>query len=404
MTETVRYAPLVDRIGGPGAAAWDIHFRAQARKEAGEDIILLTVGDPDFDTPATITDVAVASMRGGRTHYTPSGGEIELRRAVAAHHQRLHGQPTGCEQVVIVPGAQCGLFAAALCLLGPGDEVIVPEPTYVTYAGVIGATGATPVNIPLSPERDFHPDPADVAAAVSDRTRAILLNSPHNPTGVVFRRPELEAIVEICRRYDLWLISDEVYASLTFERPHVSPCSLPEMAARTVVASSPSKSHAMTGWRIGWVVAPVEIAAHMTNLMACMLYGSPPFIQDAAVHALTTEVEGLESMRAAFRARRDLVCDTLARTPGMTLHRPESGMFVMIDVRGTGLSAQDFAEGLLAREGVSVLPADPFGPSATGHVRLSFSSGDAELAEGCRRIVRYAHAIDGQAPEAARAG
>jgi len=382
----MRFSSFVDRIAGEGSQAWAVHNRALALRAEGRDVILLSVGDPDLDTPAPIVARLAESVRAGRTHYTPIAGEPALRRAIAGKHRRITGQQVEPGQVVVVPGAQCGLFATAQCLLEPGCEAILFDPAYTTYEAVIEATGARPVRVRLEPERGFHFDPAALAAAVTPRTRAILMNSPHNPTGAVATRAEVEAVAEACRAHDLWLISDEVYAGLTFERPHLSPCALPGMAERTAVVSSLSKSHAMTGWRLGWVVGPPALAEHLGRLLLCMLYGLPPFIQDAAVTALATEVA---DMRALYRRRRDLVCDRLAQLPGLVCHRPESGMFAMLDVRPTGLSAADFAGRLLDQQAVSLLPGDGFGPAGRGHVRLCLAAPEPRLLEACERIARF---------------
>lgn len=386
----MRFSPLVERIAGEGSRAWQIHFQATQRQRRGEEVIVLSVGDPDFGTPSPIVERAVEALRAGRTRYTPISGEPELRAAIARWHERLTGLAVDPEEVVVTAGAQNGLFLSSLCLLAPGDEVIVPVPMYVTYEAVFEASGAKAVTIACPPEAGFHPDPAAIAAAVTERTRAVYLNTPHNPTGAVLSRAELEAICETCRRHDLWLVCDEVYAALTFEAEHLSPCALPGMAERTVVISSLSKSHAMTGWRAGWMIAPSGLARHAHDLLLCSLYGLPGFVQDAAVFALEQAGEELAEMRALYRRRRDLVCDALAEVPGLLARKPEGGMFVMIDVRGTGLSSQDFAQGLLDRQAVSVLPGEGFGAVAAGHLRLSLTASEEVLAEACRRIAAHA--------------
>jgi len=388
----MRYAALVDRIAGHGARAWDIHYAAQQRRDNGEDVIVLSVGDPEFDTPAPIVDAAVASLRRGRHHYTPTIGILELRAAVARHHHGTTGQPVDAANVAILPGAQNALMTVALCVLGDGDEVIVPEPMYVTYEGVIGARGARLVNVSLRPEDDFQIDPGRIEAAVGPDSRAILINTPHNPTGAVISYDVLEGLADICRRHDLWMISDEVYASITYDAHHVSPCALLGMAERSATVSSLSKSHAMTGWRLGWVVGPRDLIQHVETLSGAMLYGSPPFIQDAALLALDEELPQLADMKAAYRTRRDLVCAALEAIDGISAKRPAGGMFVMADVRDSGLSSRRFMEGLYERENVSVLAGDAFGPSGAGHIRISLAPSEPELLEGCRRIARFAAA------------
>lgn len=389
----MRFSNLTQRIAGDGAAAWDIHYRALALQEQGKDILLLSVGDPDFDTPPPIVQAAIDSLLAGNTHYADVRGKRSLRESIARRHQMRSGQPVDADQVVVLAGAQCALFSVAQCVLNPGDEVIVAEPMYVTYEAVFGACGAVVIPVPVRSENGFRVLPEDVAARITPRTRALALNSPHNPSGASLSRQTWLELSELCIAHDLWLISDEVYSELLFEGEHVSPASLPGMAERTATLNSLSKSHAMTGWRVGWVVAPASLAGHLENLALCMLYGSPDFIQDAAVVALETQLPELEAMRLAYRQRRDLVCESLADCPGVRALKPDGGMFVMVDIRETGLSAQAFADRLLDGYGVSVLAGEAFGPSAAGHIRLGLVLGAAPLRDACQRIVRCATAL-----------
>ncbi|WP_194792283.1 pyridoxal phosphate-dependent aminotransferase [Pseudomonas sp. UFMG81] len=382
----MRFSSLTQRIAGDGAAAWEIHYRALAMLEQGRDVLLLSVGDPDFDTPAPIVQAAMASLQAGNTHYADVRGKRSLREAIARRHQQRSGQAVTADQVTVLAGAQCALFCVAQCVLEPGDEVIVAEPMYVTYEAVFGACGAKVIPVPVRPEHGFRVQPEDVAARITPRTRALALNSPHNPSGASLPRSTWEALAELCIGHDLWLISDEVYSELLFDGEHVSPGSLPGMAERTATLNSLSKSHAMTGWRVGWVVGSPALAGHLENLALCMLYGSPDFIQDAAVAALEQPLPELDGMREAYRQRRDLVCTSLADCPGVRALKPDGGMFVMVDIRETGLSAQDFSNRLLDLHGVSVLAGEAFGPSATGHIRLGLVLGTEPLREACRRI------------------
>lgn len=387
----MQYSRLTQRIAGEGAAAWDIHYRALARQAKGDDVIILSVGDPDFATPTPIVDSAVDSLRAGATHYADVQGKARLRELIARRHRQTGGAPdTQADNVAVMAGAQCGLYTVAQCVLDPGDEVIVPEPMYVTYEAALQAAGATLVRVPLRAANDFQPDPAEFAAAVTPRTRALLLNSPHNPTGQVLSRDHWEALAALCREHDLWLLSDEVYAELIHDGEHLSPDSLPDMRERTAIVSSLSKSHAMTGWRLGWVIGPAPLIQHLTHLALCMLYGSPDFIQDAACEALAHPPAALDEMRRTYRTRRDTVLEALADDDTVEALRPAAGMFMMVDIRRTGLSAQAFADRLLDTQGVSVLAGDAFGPSASGFVRLSLTVDADRLREACRRLARCA--------------
>jgi arginine:pyruvate transaminase len=392
----MRFSPLVDRVAGKGAGAWEIHFAAERQRAAGRDIIFLTVGDPDQAPPAPVIEATVAALRRHRTGYAPILGYPEVRGAVAARFARRTGKPCAADNVVIVPGTQAGLYCALQCLAGPGDEVIVPEPMYATYEAVGGASGARLVNIPLRPENGFHPDLDALARAVTPRTRMIWINSPHNPTGAVLDRAEIAAIAALCRQHDLWLLSDEVYEDLAFARAHVSPWSLPGMEERTVVVSSLSKSHAIPGFRMGWMIGPTSLTPHLFNLLLCTLYGGPPFIQDGGLVALTSDLPEVAALHEDYRRRAALMFGILAAAPNCRVAAPEGGMFVLLDIRASGLSSEEFAKRLLEREGVAVLPADGFGPSATGHLRISLTADDAKLAEAGERIVRLARQLAGR--------
>jgi arginine:pyruvate transaminase len=389
----MRFSPLTGRIGGRGAGAWAVHIEARRRREAGEDVILLTVGDPDQPAPSAVIEATIAALRGGRTGYSGILGQPAVREAIAARVERRTGRPCAADNVAVVPGAQGGLYCALQCIAGPGDEVIVGEPLYATYEAVVGASGARLVSVPLRPERRFHPDLSAFAAAIGPRTRAIWINSPHNPTGAVMTREEVEGIAELCRRHDLWLISDEVYEDLAFARPHTSAWSLPGMADRTIVVSSLSKSHAVPAFRFGWIVGPAELCSHLFDLLLCMTYGSPAFVQEGALAALREDLPEVASLHADYEGRAALLSALLTQAPHCRATPPEGGMFVLLDVRGTGMGASDFALQLLEREGVAVLPCDGFGPSAAGHVRIALSAPEPRLEEAGNRILRFTRAL-----------
>jgi arginine:pyruvate transaminase len=313
-----------------------------------------------------------------------------LRVAIAETTGALLHQPVDPEQVVVFPGAQAALFALAQCLFQAGDEVIVPEPAYVTYEAVLGASGATMRHIPLRPANGFHLDPNDLAAAITPRTRGVLLNFPHNPTGATLTPAEARAVAELCRKHDLALISDEVYAALSFGAPFESPASLAGMAERTAMVSSLSKSHAMTGWRCGWTVTSLPLAQHLINLARCMYFGIAQFVQDAATAALQDSSSELAMIRSSYADRAQQMGTHLASVPGLRCRIPEAGMYLFLDVRNTGLDGIEFARGLLQATGVAVTPGEGFGPSGAGHVRITLGTGDERLREATARIERFA--------------
>ena len=389
----MRFAARVDHLGGGSVRAWDIHNAGKEALARGENVIVLSVGDPDFATPQAITDAAMTALKNGDTHYTTVAGRLELRKAIAAHQSRRTGLALHEDHVLIVAGAQNGLFSAAQCLFDPGDEVIVPEPAYLTYEATIGATGARMVRAPAKRDGSFRPDLEALEAAVTPRTRGIMLANPGNPTGIVLTRAELEGIAAVAMKHDLWVICDEVYAELVFDGAFVSIASLPGMAERTVTVGSLSKSHAMTGWRIGWMIAPEALITHADHLALCAIYGLPGFVQQGALQAIADMDHVAPLMRDIYRARCGVLCEPLKAANNLKVLNPDSGMFALIDIRGTGLSANDFAWGLFRAEGVSVLDASAFGPAAEGYIRVAFTVSDDALADAAQRILRYARSL-----------
>lgn len=385
----VRYASLTTRLHGGGSRAWDVHERGCELLAQGRDVILLSIGEPDFPAPTHVVEAMVDSIRAGRNYYSPSAGERAVRRAIATHVARYAQRPIGPDQVVFLPGAQAALFATCIVLAERGDEILLPEPAYATYEGVMATTGASVVHVPLHAERGFHLDPADVASRITDRTRVLVLNTPHNPTGARLTAETLAEVGALCRERDLWLVSDEVYADLTYDGVHASALAIAGCEDRVAVVGSLSKSHAMTGFRHGWLVGPTELVDHVDALLQSMLFGSPPFIQDAGIAALTGSQEPITAMRDAYARRARLVVDALRGVEGIAPHEPEAGMFVMVDVRASGLEALDWAMALLESQGVSVTPTDGFGPSGAGHVRIGLVASDERLAEACRRIAAF---------------
>ena len=385
----MRYAGLTERVRGEAADAWDLHYEAKRAHKQGEDVIVLSVGDPDFATPPRIVERAVRAMQEGDTHYTSILGHEELRDAIAARHARISGRPTASSRVITTSGAQNALFACAMCLLDAGDEAIVLQPMYVTYEATIQAPGARLVPVVLDAEQGFRLNRAALEAAISDRTRAIFYASPSNPTGIAFEREELEFIADLAKRHDLWIVADEVYGDFVFDGEFCATASVDGIEDRLITIGSLSKSYAMSGWRLGWAVAPEPMIDHLEKLALCMLYGLPGFIQQAGAEALTHCGEDLRRMAEIYRQRRDYLYATLDAMPGLKPLLPDAGMFMMVDVRGTGLAVSDFTHRLYQATGVSVLDASAFGASAAGHVRVSCTVSDDELREACRRIAEF---------------
>jgi len=380
---------MVERLASEGAGGWDVLFEAWQASRRGEDVIILAVGDPDFHTPEPIIDVAVDALRSGDTHYAEISGRSELREVIAARFSAQTGRDWGPEHVTPFSGTQQALFAASLCLLEAGDEVIAFDPMYLTYDATLQAGGAKLTRLSLDADAGFRIDADVLADAINPATRAVVLTTPNNPTGAVASVEELESVAELARANDLWVIADEVYSDLVFEGRHTSIAALEGMADRTVTVSSLSKSHAMTGWRIGWAIAPPDLVRHFGNLCLAMNYGIPGFIQTAAVAALTTQDAAVADMRDIYRRRRDLASAELAGIDGVTVLTPQAGMYVMVDVRGLPTSDEGFAWDLYRATGVAVVDAAGFGVASEGWLRLAFTISDEDVVEGCRRLKHY---------------
>ena len=384
---------LTRRIAGKGARAWDIHAIATRDQAAGKDVVILSIGDPEFDTPEPVRLRAIEAMQAGDTHYVDMRGKQTLRESIARHHQRRTGQQVDASNVVVLSGAQSGLFSASLCLLDNGDEAISFDPIYTTYEASMAVSGARVVSLPLNVDNDFHPDVDQIAAAITPKTRALFLANPSNPTGGVLTREEVQGIAELAMKHDFWIVADEVYSDLIFEGSFHHFASVPGLGDRLVTVSSLSKSHAITGWRLGWVVAPAELTEHLENLILCMLYGVPGFIQEAAIVALEECDDSTLAMRDIYCERRDRIMELLSGIKGLKLIKPAAGMFMLADVSAFGLDSGTFMERLYHETGVSILDARAFGDAGSGFVRISFAPAMQVLEEGCRRIARFVETL-----------
>jgi arginine:pyruvate transaminase len=394
----MRYASVTDRLAGLGGAKWEIHARARALKAAGTEIIELTIGEPDVPTPERFMATAAASMMAGRTGYSNGRGEPAVVAALAARYSARRGRPIGTDQVMCLPGTQTTLYAVLRTLVEAGDEVLLGDPMYATYEGLISQTGAKVVPVPLRPEHGFRMQVADVAARITPRTRVLFLNTPHNPTGAVLRPEDIRALGDLARAHDLWILSDEVYEDLVFPGvTFASPLDLADLADRVVVASSISKSHAAPGFRSGWCVGPAEFCARLLPLSETMLFGSQPFIADMTALAVSEPSPVAGGMAERFSRRAGLIAQTLDGVAGLRVHRPEAGMFALVDVRATGLSGTDFANGLLDRERVAVMPGESFGAGLQGWLRLSLTQPDNRTVEAAGRIAAHAATLLGNA-------
>lgn len=394
----MRYASVTDRLAHLGSAKWELHVRARAMAAAGREIIELTIGEPDVPTPQVLIEAASAAMRAGRTGYSNGRGEPKTVAALAQRYSARRGRPVGADQVICLPGTQTALYGIFRTLVQAGDEVIVGDPMYATYEGLIAQTGATMVPVRLRPEDGFRLRAEDVAAAVTPRTRVLFLNTPHNPSGAVLRPSDIAALGEVARAHDLWIVSDEVYEELVFPGvTFASPMDQPDLADRTVIACSISKSHAAPGFRSGWVIGPTEFARRLLPLSETMLFGSQPFLADMMALAVSEPSPVAGGMAARFANRAAMIARGLEGVAGLRVHSPEAGMFTMVDIRATGLSGEQFALDLLEAQGVAVMPGESFGAGMAGWLRLSLTQDDARTTEAIRRIALHAQGLMGNA-------
>ncbi|HEY6632964.1 MAG TPA: pyridoxal phosphate-dependent aminotransferase [Rhizobiaceae bacterium] len=371
-----------------GKDGWEVHFAAMSRKEAGEPIIMLSVGDHDFDTPGETVEACVASVRSGHHHYTQLPGIPRLREAMAKASTRCTGVETSADQVIVTPGGQLALYAAVQGTLDRGDHAIVVAPYYATYPGTFRAAEAEFTVVEAEAADGFQPRVEAIRAALKPNTRAILLNTPNNPTGAIYSRASLEAIAKLCVEHDLWLLSDEVYWTLA-EGRHVSPRSLPDMAERTLVINSLSKSHGMTGWRIGWLTGPESMISLLVSLNLVTTYGLTDFVQQAAAAALENGY-GVKAIADTYNGRRKVFLDAVTGLNDITVRGSEGGMYVMLDISAIEPDDEKFAWAFLDAEKVGVMPGSSFGDAAARHIRISLCQPDDVLLEAATRLRRFA--------------
>lgn len=392
----MKISKRISGLTGGGSDGWDIYRKARALKAAGVDVTELTIGEHDRRTEPEILDAMHASAMGGHTGYAALPGTDALRDAVAARVTDRTGVPTARDNVVITPGGQSALFATHAAACDPGDRALYIDPYYATYPGTIRVTGAVAVAVEARAERGFQPDAADIAAR-AEGARSLLINSPNNPTGVVYSHDTMDAIAALVRDRDLWLISDEVYDTQVWEGAHHSPRQLPGMGERTLVIGSLSKSHAMTGSRLGWIVGPEEAIGHLANLSTHTTYGVPGFIQDAGLFALSQGPAFEDRIAEPFRRRHKALSETLARR-GLPVVPSGGAMYLMLDIRATGLSGEAFAHRLLDAHRIAVMPGESFGRAAAGHLRVALTVPDERLIAAIATLADLYDSLAAEAP------
>jgi arginine:pyruvate transaminase len=390
----MKFAKIADRLSGLGSEKWAIHSEGKRRAAAGEPMIFLSIGEPDLPPPESILAMARQELRVGKLHYSAGQGEVSVRDALSRHYSKQTGRSITSNQFLFLPGTQTALYVAFTAILNEGDEVLLLDPYYATYEGVIAAPGGIPVAVPLDPDNGFHPNIAALEAAITPRTKALLLNSPSNPTGAVFTRDEIASIGALCKKHNLWIVSDEVYASMTYGN-HIfsSPFFNKDLEERTIVTSSISKSHAVPGFRCGWIAASEEFCAKTLSISESMLFGSQAFLEDATAFALDNEFSEIDLMRKSYETRAQTLVNGLKTSKNVSTRMPEGGMFVMIDVRKTGLSGEEFARRLMQEHGVVTMPGESFGKCGKGHLRVALTVDEKQISEAARQILKLGDSL-----------
>lgn len=354
-----------------------------------DDVVTLGIGEPDFVTPDHIIEAGIASLRAGYTGYTNNSGDMRLRHAISDYIARLYNiyyEPE--DQILVTVGVSEALWLALKAITNPGDEILVVEPCFVANAAAVEMVGGVPVMVQTSVENDFQVTGADLEAKITPKTKAILMSYPNNPTGAILTKDLMLEVAEIAEKYDLLVISDEIYERLVYNVEHTCFASLPNMYERTILLSGMSKSFAMTGWRIGYATAPAPLMSAMRKLHQYLIMSAPTMSQMAAVEALTNGEADVEHMRGEYDKRRRLIVDGFNRL-GLTTFEPRGAFYCFPNITSTGMTDEEFCETLLHEERVAVIPGSAFGESGNGFIRASYTSSEENIRKALERIERF---------------
>src|ERR1700726_1897851 len=381
-----RIASRISKLNGEGALA--VFARAKELEKLGRSIIHLELGEPDFHPAAPVVDALRHAVASGRDRYVSPRGITALRQAIADYLHQTRALRIAPEEVLVAPGCKMALSLAMMALLEPGDEVLYPDPGFPIYPSFTRGLGASAIPFGLEEKNKFQPDLQEIAAKITPRTSMLIFNSPNNPTGTVFSRETLEQIAELARKHDLWVAADEIYARIVFNGEFVSIRSLPGMAERTIIIDGFSKSFAMTGWRLGYAVAPKHVVDAMDLLVLNTFTCVAEFTQVAAIEALRDSTNAVDAMVAEYRKRRDLFVARLNRIPGFRCQIPDGSFYAWVNVEDTGLAAEEVARLLLEEGGVAGIAGAAFGAAGKNYLRFSLVSARHSLEEALERISR----------------
>ena len=380
----MRYADRMNQLGTE--TAFEVLAKARALEAQGRSIVHLEIGEPDFDTPAPIRAAAARALEEGFTHYGPSAGLPEVREAIATFISKDRGLPATADQVVVTPGGKPVLTFAIMACVNPGDEVIVPDPGFPIYESVVRFLGATPVPMVLREDRGFRFGAADLEPLLTPKTRMVVLNSPHNPTGSVLTPNDLDEIAALLREREIFVLSDEIYSKILYEGVHESIATRPGMAEKTILLDGFSKTYAMTGWRLGYGVMNPTLAKHVARLATNVYSCATSFVQRAAITALDGSQEPIRAMIAEFHRRRDEIVTGLNAIPGLRCLKPSGAFYVFPNIQALHMKSADVERMLLEEAGVAALSGTAFGPRGEGYIRLSYANSIENIREALRRI------------------
>jgi aspartate aminotransferase len=383
----MKYATRMSRCGTE--TAFEVLLRAQALERQGKEVVHLQIGEPDFDTPRHICQAAAAALDEGWTHYGPSPGLLDLRRAIAEYIAKTRGISVAPEEVVVTPGGKPILFFAMMALLDEGDEAIYPNPGYPIYESVINLLGARAVPLPLREERDFAFDVNELERLVTPRTKLVVVNSPQNPTGGVLDKRTLDRVAEIAARHDFYILSDEIYSRIVYEGEPLSLATYPGLKERVVILDGFSKTYAMTGWRLGYGVMAPTLAKHVARLQTNCTSCTNSFVQRAGIAALRGPQDGVDAMVAEFRRRRDAIVAGLTQLPGVSCRMPKGAFYVFPNITKTGMKSQELADTLLNEAGVAALSGTAFGAHGEGYLRLSYASSLPNIEKALQKMHEF---------------
>jgi len=366
--------------------AFKVLAQAQALEAKGIDVVHLEIGEPDFDTPKNICDACADALVKGYTHYCNSQGILPLRAEIAKEIERTRGASVDPDRIIVTPGAKPIMFYSILALLEEGDEAIYPNPLFPIYESMINFTGAKPVAVPLREELDFSLDVDELKSKIAPRTKLIIINSPHNPTGGILKEGDIRAIAKMALEHNLFVFSDEVYEDIIYEGKHFSIASLPSMLDKTILLSGFSKSYAMTGWRLGYAVMPPELVDPVVRLIVNSVSCTANLIQHAGIEALTGQQDSIPKMVNEFKKRRDLIVEGLNKIPGISCLLPKGAFYVFPNVKKLGIGSKQLANYLLEEAGVATLSGTDFGEYGEGYLRLSYATSQDNIQKALERI------------------